>query len=1007
MTESANQEPRSTGRDWPLVGRDAERDRVLDLLTAAGRAAGHTAACTTGRAKFVVVEGDAGIGKTRLLTEIAEVARRHGHPVRTGCATQFQRTAPYSLVADVFAETLTGHGAADEPSWLLGVRRQQLHRAARQELAGLPWGAAALVTLDDMQWADQASLDLLVYLTSNPPDAGVVVLLGCRTRRCPPALQAALARNGGVRWSRLEPLRPADVDALLPAEPPARRRLLHQTSGGNPLYLTILAHAPDGALAEIARSPALVDGQVGAGLDRAITAELAALDPVELAVAAATALAGEDADLDMLAHVADVDLVATAAAVDALDAKDVLSSRTGRLDFRHPLVRAAAYRLAGPAWRLNAHDRAARYLRLRGASPASQAPHLVHSARLGDLDAVDVLVAAAQRMLANAPATSVRWLRTALRVLPDEPALTERRAWLRVRLAEALVLSGQLAAGQAELRDLRGLSDRARASAIRLLAVTARLLGDLPAASALARGELGRTELLNLAPPYAEPPQTGAPAARPSDSEPVDCAPPNSEPLHAEPRHAERPVSERPVGELRGPAPGRKRDQRGRVALRFELLTAELLSGRWEEAARLADTIGPASGSRHPGLRAVAATLHTLSSVPRGRLDELLDRLANARLLVDGLEDGALRDVLDVVVPLCWVELLVDQIGHARRHLERGLRLAERYGQAHVAPQLQPIRVLLFSRLGSITEAMQAAHEAEAAARSVGSTEMRAFAMAVKLRPLFCRDGPVAAANATAELDGMKRLGSHWHRLVVDTTVAEVLLDLGQVERCRDRLLPWLGEQPTRLGPLGAGSCAVLSQALLAAGDADGARRWLDRASALAATAPLAGSLGAVAGARARSLLVQGLAGPAIAPARQAAEHFESAGLPVRAAQARMILAEALLLDGQASAARRELGAAKVVLTGAGACWLAAQADRAQRRLGARLPRTAGPSAARGPLTAREREVAELVAQGMTNRAIAEELYLSPRTVDAHMARILAKLEVRSRAAVARRMSGD
>jgi DNA-binding NarL/FixJ family response regulator len=913
-----------------FVGRDAELELVLGMLT--DRAA---------RPAFVVVEGDPGIGKTRLLAEIADRASRLGVDVRTGCATQFERTMPFAMVLDAFGHTLADDGEPEAPA--AASRRYRRYQLVRGELAA---GGPALLVFDDVQWADPSSLELLTYLVSNPPPARVLMLLACRSVQCPPRLLAALGRQRPhLRWLRLGPLGAADVERLLPNEPAARRELLYRGSGGNPLYLELLAREPDHTLTELARHPARLTDQTGDVLDRAIAAELRALDGTVLVVAQAAALLGGDADLDLLARVAQVDPTEVATAVDALTARDVLRCVDGRLAFRHPLVRAAAYRIAGPGWRLRAHERAAAYLRRHRAPPAQQAQHLEFAARLGDGEAAETLAAAAQAVLDSAPATSARWLRAALRILPGDPDQlehTERRAWLRVLLAEALVLSGQLAAGQAELHDLSGLTGRVRASAVRLLAVTARLQGDLAAASALTRGELGR---------------------------------------------ATNPAVQ--------------------VMLRIELLTDELLRGRWDDAARVAATLGSVADGSHPGVRAVAATLRTLGSVPGGRLDQLLDRLATARAFVDGLDDGALRDVLDVVVPLSWLELLVDQTGQASRHLDRGLRLAHRYGRAYVIPQLYPIRSLVHCRVGAVSAALREAQDAEDAARAVGSAEMVAFAKAVRLRPLWCSAGPAAAAHAVAELDDGARLGSTWHRLVADHNVAEVLLAIGRSEDCRGRLLPWqrdLGQ----LGPLAPGQCAVLSHSFLADGDLAGARRWLERAGEALGSRALAGQRGAVAHVEATIMLAEHLPAAAVSLASAAVDHFESVGLAVRAAQARTTLAEALLRDGQVPAARRELGSAKEALAEAGAGWLAAEAERAQRRLGARLPRNDRSGATGRPttrLTTREREIAELVTQGLTNREIATRLYLSPRTVDAHLGRILAKLEVHSRAAVARRMA--
>jgi DNA-binding CsgD family transcriptional regulator len=863
------------GDAWPLVGRDAELDRLTRLLLDA----------ESDDRPVVVIEGELGVGKTRLLDEVAERGRARGFAVCGG-----------------------------------GVSRQRVVRLAQS--------GRVLLIVDDVPRAGRAAINLVTSLIGDLRAVRVVVLLACRTAGLPVALAQALS---GVRWLRLANLPAPDVDRLLGTEPAARRRALYRASGGNPRYLEILAGAPDETLAELANPAVLNDEQVGTALDRGITSELRALDEIQRSVVHAAAVLGAELDLELVAEVAQLTGVTVAGAVDELVCAGYLRDGAGRLEFVHPLVRAAAYRLAGPGTRLLAHQSAARCLRRRGASVTRQAHHLEHAAQAGDTVAADVLATAARTMLGLAPATSVRWLRKALRVLPQRPDLSDLQSSLRVRLATALVASGQLAQARAELSDLRGLTGNARTAAVRLLAKIARLLGDLPAARGLAKAELHRTET-------------------------PDCRP----------------------------------------GLHFELLLADLLAGR-----RLATGNGPvvAAAHRHPGLHAAAAGLFTLSAAPGGQLAELLERLRCTAELVDGLDDGTLSDVLEVTVPLGWLELLVDRISDALRHVDRGIALAQRNGQRHVVAQLYPVRVLAHCRTGAIAESLRAADNAVAAASAIGSTEMVTFARLVRLRPLWLREGAAAASHAVNEVAAAPRLGSTWHRLVADARAAEVLLAVDRVDECLARLRPWLDTGSATVSALTPGWYALVGQAHLAAGDVAGARTWLDRATAHVADTPLAGQLGEVAAAEAAVLLAERRVAAAVGRARAAAEHFASVGFVVRAAQARMTLAEAQWRGGQVAEARRELGHARAALVDAGADSLAARAARAQSRLGARLPR---PTC---DLTTREREIADLIAHGMTNREIAATLYLSPRTVDAHVRRILAKLGVPTRAAIVRHLA--
>jgi DNA-binding CsgD family transcriptional regulator len=128
---------------------------------------------------------------------------------------------------------------------------------------------------------------------------------------------------------------------------------------------------------------------------------------------------------------------------------------------------------------------------------------------------------------------------------------------------------------------------------------------------------------------------------------------------------------------------------------------------------------------------------------------------------------------------------------------------------------------------------------------------------------------------------------------------------------------------------------------------------------------------------------------------------FDQAGDGVDAGRAYLLAATALEASGHGEHARRNLARARALFDACGAGLFQARALREERRLNARAPRQSQRSGQLGGLTRRETEVASLVKEGMTNRQIAQRLYLSPRTVEAHLSRILAKLDVTTRSAVA------
>jgi predicted ATPase len=191
-----------------LVGRADEvgsLERLLDKLD-------------QGRPGAVEVGGDPGIGKTRLLSEVATRADARGHMVLSGSASELERDLPFSVFVDALDEYLEGleraHLAAFDddvrtelahvfPSLsplaagrrvALQQERYRSHRAVRALLEQLAQTRPPLLVLDDLHWADSASVELLSALLRRPPAAAVLVALALRPRQVPERLSAALER---------------------------------------------------------------------------------------------------------------------------------------------------------------------------------------------------------------------------------------------------------------------------------------------------------------------------------------------------------------------------------------------------------------------------------------------------------------------------------------------------------------------------------------------------------------------------------------------------------------------------------------------------------------------------------------------------------------------------------------------------------------------------------------------------------------------------------------------
>lgn len=900
-----------------LVGRSRELARLTALLTA-------------DLPRFAVVEGEPGIGKSRLLAEFAEVARRAGRAVAVGRATQGD-ARPYALALDVLAD-VPGAGPLAE---LFG--RPAPERFVAAALADFA-RHGALVVVDDVHWADEASVELLSHLVRHPPPVPLTVAFGVRPHRCPTRLRAELAgRVPAPTTVRPAPLSAADLDRWLPAAPPARRRLLHLASGGNPLYLQLLEREPTAVIAALAGGEDTVR-RIRSAVHDVIADEFRPLSRVERLVLGAAAVLDPDLELEAIAVVAGVDRAAAGSALDALVGRDLLRDDGERLVFRHPLVRTVSYWSTGPARRAAAHARAAAYLTATGAPATARARHLHRVIRRGDLAAVDVLDAAARSTLDTAPGLSARWLRAAVRALPHRPDQADRLAELRLRHAEALYLCGHLGPAAEALRRLARVPGTHQTAAARRLALIQRLLGRTEAARTLLTTHLDGAE--------------------------TDAV----------------------------------------CSLRLELAANDVLQARWDSGARHADRICRSVVSGGLGVEAGAVTILAACALATGTVAQARETLAHAGLLVDALDDDALRDELGAVALLGWVSGNLDAHRDGLRHLDRAVGVARRYGRAHVLPQLYVVRSHLLADLGRVAEAAQDADEAYDLAMAQRNAETAVLAAAVGLRPRWWIDGPDAVRPTLDRLTRTPPPRPVLYRVLVQTRLAEALLVAGE-HHAGHTLLTRVGRWARAcLGPASAAVLAATAEAALHTA-AVPARPWdglLADADTRAADLPTQAGLAGLA--RAAVAVHDGHAPHAVEILRVAADRFRDAGTPVWEGVARLRLADALAASGAAGDVARELDTAKRLFVRSGARWLA---RRVRRRPPAPAtdPAVAPPSSQVTTLSPRERQVAELVAEGLTNQQIASRLVLSPRTVETHVGKILAKLGAPSRAAVARQLA--
>ena len=414
----------SDGTTGSLLERDAQVAAFEALADAAG----------SGGGRFVVIEGTAGIGKTRLLAEARAIGGSAGMRVLAARGGEFEGEFAYGVVRQVFepllasaspdlrAELLSGPAALVEP--LIGGSQLAGSRAVPAEgsfamLHGLYWLAAnvaferpTLLTIDDLHWADTTSLQWLLYLTRRLEGVPLLVAAGTRPpegESQDPTRVAELISDPEVTAIRLEPLGRAsiavlarDVHGLEPDE--AFSAALEVATGGNPLFVGAVldAVAREGTSPTAEHVPRLLE--IGAqGVSRVVGLRLARLPAEALALLRAASILGDGTELRHAAALAGLNADELGPAAAALVRLDLLR-HDDPLEFFHPVVRSAVYETLDVVERDAAHRSAAELLLEAGAQPESAAVHLLRVAPQADPFVVSTLRQVAERSLAQGAA---------------------------------------------------------------------------------------------------------------------------------------------------------------------------------------------------------------------------------------------------------------------------------------------------------------------------------------------------------------------------------------------------------------------------------------------------------------------------------------------------------------------------------------------------------------------------------------------------------------------------
>ncbi len=402
-------------RSGALVGRVRELrelDLALDWLM-------------EGQPGFVQLIGEPGIGKSRLLAELLHRAEERGFLVLDGRAAEFEHDVPLGVVIDALNDCL----ATVEPAFIRAMEdatvqelapvfpslsafaaeahgprvagdRYRFHYAVRALLERLAARRPVLLALDDVHWADPASLDVVAHLLRRFRGP---LLMALAFRQTPTRLAAALAeatRPGFGTRLDLAPLTSREAQALIdPKLDSATRTALYRESGGNPFYLEALVRAPPRELlSSVASEQPTEPRELPPAVAAAINDELGRIEPDPRVVLDAAAIVGESFEASLAAAIAERSSAATLAALDDLLEADIIrpTPTPNRFRFRHPIVRRAVYDAVRPGWRLGAHARAAAALIAAHAPASTCAHHVERSGIVGDEHAIALLVDAAR-----------------------------------------------------------------------------------------------------------------------------------------------------------------------------------------------------------------------------------------------------------------------------------------------------------------------------------------------------------------------------------------------------------------------------------------------------------------------------------------------------------------------------------------------------------------------------------------------------------------------------------
>jgi len=982
-------------RELPLVGRKKDLERLFRLF-------GHE----TRVEPVVLLAGDPGVGKSRMAEAVAAEARRRGWTVVEGRAYPVETGMPYSLLSDAFLPVLRNLDAgaltvltrgtsaelrrlfpalgAPDPAreWDPGESRTRLFWTFTEFLKHLAERAPLLIVAEDLHWADESSLSLLHFVSRQLQGEPIRILCTASSGYQPDLealseVERSLASQGVLARHDLSPLDRGDIEELLQAlfqvgGTPLRdfAEHLYAWTHGNPYFLeeTLQALVQTGRLH---RRDGIWLGWEMENLDLprtvrdALLVRLGALSATARTVADLLSVSGGRAPTRLVGLVGEIEAASLADAVEELTARAVVDEREeGRevfLELRHPMVRETLYQHLGPSRRQLLHRKLAEGLEALYPAKAAPVDQLAYHFTRGGASAADTrsarYLAEAGRaaLLRHADREAVAYLEAALERYPDgapgEPTRLPTRHELQGDLAQGLSRLGRYGDASAIWTDLLAAArceDRAAVTAGAL-----RQLGLLAFWSGRHQEALERYD------------QALEALRRDGDA-----------------------AGEARVQLAAGVAlqeMGRAEDAQARIAACLELartLGDPALLGRAHRALALLFTwVGRADEARRHGWQAVELAdragdgyvrfwgrwaLASLEGLT-GNTEEMHRLMSQAGQVADELHSPVLR-LWTAELEVEYAYAVGDWDGAVAQG-ERAINLADALGQTTLLPRLLVWTAIVYLGRGDLARAQQMVDRAWSMAgldeggHRVGDVHVVVPAHIGRAACLLAQernDEAVAVGNAGIRL--ADRAGYVFWSLHL--------------------LLPIVGEAEVRRRNL-AGAVEV-GRRLRDEGQRIGhrlARAWADTCEALV-------------------LWVSGDVERGLVLLQNAAGALESIPMKYDAARVRRQIAGRLAELGRRDEALAELRHVHEAFSDLGAHPELEKCRGMFRELDARPPsRTQAPGAAE--LSAREWEIAQHVAGRLSNKAVAKELGIAPRTSTTHLSNIYRKLGIGSRAELA------